>query len=181
MEDCLTDTDEDTDLPDKNRQFKRRLRSLKEVEASQSGHARTIASAPVVATSTGTARASEGASHAASSSSARSSAPSWYRSSVARVEPRSKPRPDKVIIDLSRDSSDDENEKPAAKPAEEHPFSDENLAAGDSKAGYWPAGARTSAKPGIGKNLSSDSSDEESVGFVNKKPAAKKATDSTSG
>ncbi|EJK70724.1 hypothetical protein THAOC_07891, partial [Thalassiosira oceanica] len=126
----------------------------------------------VVATSSRAARASAGASHAASSS-ASAPAPSWYRSSVARVEPRSMPRPDKVIIDLSRDSSDDENEKPAAKPAEEHPFIDENLAAGESKAGYWPAGARTTAKPGIGKNLSSDSSDEESV--IDKKPAAKKA------
>ncbi|EJK64474.1 hypothetical protein THAOC_14785, partial [Thalassiosira oceanica] len=152
--------------------------SKKKKEASQDmasrfSHASAIASAPVVATSSRAARASAGASHAASSSSASAPAPSWYRSSVARVEPRSMPRPDKVIIDLSRDSSDDENEKPVAKPAKEHPFIDENLAAGDSKASYWPAGARTTAKPGIGKSLSSDSSVEESV--VDKKPAAKKA------
>ncbi|EJK49040.1 hypothetical protein THAOC_32121 [Thalassiosira oceanica] len=147
-------------------------------------HARTIASAPVVA-----ARASAGASRAASSSSARSSAPSEYRSSVARAaDPPSKPRPAaEYVIDLSRDSS---NEKPAAEeamPAEEkkrteHLF--ENLAAGDSQASYWLPGARTTAKPEQAARkrrheqddvieLSSGSSDEESVDFADKKPAAK--------
>ncbi|EJK59053.1 hypothetical protein THAOC_20776 [Thalassiosira oceanica] len=102
-------------------------------------------------------------------------------------EPRSKPRPAaEEIIDLSRDSGD-ENEKPAAEEAEEHPFIDENenLAAGESQASYWQAGARTTAKPEQAARkrrheqddvieLSSDEeSVEESVDFGDKKPAAK--------
>ncbi|EJK55045.1 hypothetical protein THAOC_25265 [Thalassiosira oceanica] len=73
-----------------------------------------LASVPAAPTSSSARGASDRASHARSSA----PAPSWYRSSVARVEPRSMPRPDKEIIDLSRDSGD-KNEKPAAKPAEE--------------------------------------------------------------
>ncbi|EJK47595.1 hypothetical protein THAOC_33674, partial [Thalassiosira oceanica] len=129
MADCLTDTDEDTDLPDANRQFKR-LRSLKEV-ASHSGHAGPIASAPVVATSSGAARASAGAgaSHASASSiSARSSAPSGYRSSAQPDDTRGKPRFDEDIFELSCDKE-------------------------ETQASHWPAEARTTAnKPGIGKS-----------------------------
>ncbi|EJK50694.1 hypothetical protein THAOC_30267 [Thalassiosira oceanica] len=92
--------------------------SKKKKEASQDmasrfSHASTIASAPVVATSSRAARASAGASRAASSSSARSStpAPSWYRSSTQPDDLQGKQRPDKENIDLS---------------AKEHPFIDEN-------------------------------------------------------
>ncbi|EJK77814.1 hypothetical protein THAOC_00329, partial [Thalassiosira oceanica] len=112
-----------------------RLRQVAKEEASPSrfSHASTIASAhaPVVAASSRAARASAGASRAASSRVA-----SRNRSSVPSADPRSKPRHD--IIDLSHDSGD------------ENPAANENLAAGESQANYWPAGAGPRPSPGSG-------------------------------
>ncbi|EJK50341.1 hypothetical protein THAOC_30703, partial [Thalassiosira oceanica] len=122
MENWWSD-EEDTDLPDANRQFKR-LRPLR-----YSSHAGIIASAPVVATSSGAARASRGASRAASSSSASAPSDSWYRPSAQPADTRGKPRPAaEDIFELSCDKE-------------------------ETQASHWPAEARTTAnKPGIGKS-----------------------------